>query len=1157
MATRYPAFILLLLVCSSLFSQDISRLRYKTLPVIHDTLRLDSLSMIEGSLIVRDRMNHLIDSTSYHLNPIKGILVWKTKPAADSVTVTYRTYPFSLSKTVFRKDISKVEMSQDYVLNPFEYIPPRESATFIDFGTLDYNGSFARGFSFGNNQDVVLSSSFNLQLSGNITKDVEIAAALTDNNIPIQPDGTTQQLQEFDKVFIKITRQPHSLIVGDYEAAGPEGYFMKYFKKLQGASYGGGFKISGSQMAALNASLAVAKGKYNRYRLPVTEGNQGPYKLAGANGEAFIIVLAGTERVHINGKLMQRGSENDYVIDYNLGEIIFTPSVLITSDLRVEVEFEYSERSYFRSTFAVNGAYQWQKVKLRAAFFSEQDSKNQPVDADLTDEQRAALRMAGDNPSGILFPGYSLEEFDTNKIFYKLIDGDPSTAEFDSVFVYSANPDSAKYLVSFTFIGKGRGDYERATIAVNGVVYEWKAPLNGVPQGSYIPFRVLIAPNRQQMVTVGIDVTPSENDFIQAEGALSSNDLNTFSSIDDADNAGFAAKAGYQRKFAIGAASLRQNITAEAGYEFVSHNFRALERFRSVEFNRDWNYAKRDTADEHLLHTGVRYQRQGWGSIGYRLSAFLSGDIYAGTQHHASATFERNGYFLHADLRYLNADAVSEKSKFIRPLAEAAKSFASLRNWKIGGSYGQEINKRRHVPADTLLATGFVYNEWRAYIASADTARNTARLEYIRRLEFSPKNNTMHLRNNSHTVNVKGNWTTSKIHKLGWQFTYRNFETKDTVLSKKELEHYYLARIEYGLTVLKGAIGTNILYELGAGKEPKIQYAYLPVDTGLGNYIYNGDYNGNQIKESFEFEPAPFSDGGNYIRVLIPTNEFDAVDRIQYSQSVSLTPRAVWGNRNGLQGCIARFSTVTSLQIERKVFRGAGKSPFNPFVLDENDTSLVSLSSLARHSVFFNRHSSRYGMEYTFQDNRRKINQVSGIEANTLQEHLGRVRWNVVQPVSLTLTYTAGKKTSLSQFFNERNYVIKSQEAEPQFSYLHGTSFRVTLLYHFSYRKNTLNENGEKAYSNEATAEARYNIVSKSTLSGRVSFVKINYRGSENSAIEFAMLQGFKNGNNYTWMISYERTLAKAIQLSVSYDGRKTGEAKPVHVGRAQVRAVF
>ena len=42
-----------------------------------------------------------------------------------------------------------------------------------------------------------------LRLSGKIGNGIEITAALTDNNIPLQPDGTTQQIQDFDKVFIQ------------------------------------------------------------------------------------------------------------------------------------------------------------------------------------------------------------------------------------------------------------------------------------------------------------------------------------------------------------------------------------------------------------------------------------------------------------------------------------------------------------------------------------------------------------------------------------------------------------------------------------------------------------------------------------------------------------------------------------------------------------------------------------------------------------------------------------------------------------------------------------------------------------------------------------------------------------------------------------------
>ena len=1150
-------FAFTLLLAFTTTAQELSRLRTKTIPVAGDTLALDSLSIVKGSLLLRDGNNTMIDSSAYHFDPVKSILIWKIKPATDSIRAAYRTFPFSLARVVYKKDISGLGANEEYISNPFEYIPPGETAGgFVDFGTLEYNGSFARGLSFGNNQDVVLNSSFNLQLSGNITQDIEIVAALTDNNIPIQPDGTTQQLQEFDQVFIQITKQPHKLIVGDYQISNPEGYFMRYSKRLQGASYSGSFDLSEKEKLSTRASIAVVKGKYNRYQLPVTEGNQGPYKLIGANNETFIIILAGTERVFINGKQLQRGAENDYVIDYNLGEITFTAKMLVTRDLRITVEFEYSEQSYFRTIAAANVAYERPKVKFRVNGYTEQDSKNKPVDADLSDEQKDVLQTAGDDPLGILFPGFQYEEYDSNKILYALADGDTSTPEVDTIFVYTTNADSAQYLVNFTFVGQGQGDYLQAASTANGRVFRWLPPVNGIRQGSYIPFRVLVAPRRQQMVSAAMDVKPSANDFFTVETAVSNNDLNTFSGFGDNDNVGVGTKSGYQRNFNIGAASKKQKLTADVNYEFLNHNFHELERFRSVEFNRDWNYAKTVDADEHLLNGIAKYSREEWGNMAYQFSAFLSGDNYTGYLHRIFGTFSRKGYYANVDLRFLNTDALVQKSKFTRPMVEVSKTFAKLKGWKIGSRYEQENNKIRSALNDTLLASSFVYNDWRVYIANADSAQDKLRLEYIRRLEFFPRNNELLPANNSNTVNFSGNWLSNKTQKLGWQFTYRLFESSDSAAQANQLEHYYLGRIEYGLLLAKGAVNTNIQYELGAGREPRIEYTYLQVQPGEGIFKWV-DYNNNGIQEQNEFELTSFSDEGNFIRVLNPTTQYDAVDMTQYNQSLSLTPRVVWNNKKGIKGFIARFSTITSLQIERKVFRGAGKSPFNPFVFNEAEQSLVALGSLARNSVFFNKSSSVYSLEYTFQDNRRKTNQVNGFETVTLREHLGRARWNVIQPLTLLVTYTTGLRANGSQFYAERNYRIESNEIEPQLTYLFGTKFRITGLYNFTKRKNTFVANGETATSNESSIEGRYNVVSKSTLSGKFSFVQVRYNGTENTAIEFAMLQGFKNGNNFTWNLSFDRTIGKVIQLSISYEGRKTGESKSVHIGRAQVRAIF
>ncbi len=1173
---------------TSLHAQS-DNLRVRSFQFPPDTLRLDTLSLIPGSLKAwkvarpgfigpRDFPDtvRLLEGADYYLIPASSQIIFKPGEKPDSLLAEYRVFPLDFSRRLAHKAREGLD-TLDILENPYTYLPDRYGErSYLDMGGLDYSGSFSRGLSFGNRQDVVLNSALNLQLSG-MLRDVEIEAAITDNNIPVQPEGNTQQLQEFDKVFIRLRRDPHELTVGDFELRRPESYFLNVFRRLQGAQYRGAVKPAGAGQLTFGASAAVARGQYRRQFLTPVEGNQGPYLLRGNNNERFIIVLAGSERIYIDGELLRRGAENDYVIDYNAGEVIFTPNRIITKDLRLQIEFEYSERSYFRSLASGQIGYTNAsgKLDLRLNAFTEQDARNQTLDIPLSNADRNILQSVGDSIQLALAPAFDTASFDPGRILYRVVD----TLGFDTVFVFTTDASEALYQVSFTELGPGLGNYRLAPAVANGRVYEWVAPVAGITRGDFEPVRLLPAPLSRQLVTLGADWRPFQEGEWTAEVAISHRDVNTFSPLNNADDAGMGLHLGFRQAIPLGTRSSgggdlelggeawREDssstptqtgstavwkLIADARYEFADARLEPVENYRPVEFNRDWNLGNSAAIlDEHWLSGGLEVQRGADRRLGYRLDHFQQPGAYSGWRHGGNAVFRQGGFRASLTGSYLRAVTDSANSVFFRPRADLSQTLKGLTlRW-----YGEMDDIRFQTPdRDSLISGTIYYDLSQTSLGTADSGRNGIVLTHRLRRDKGNAGDRLELSAVAHEILINGRLGSLKNQRINWTFTWRDLNIVDSALITADAGQAILGRLEYGFEAWKGLFSGDLLYEFGTASEPRRSFAYVQVPAGEGQFTWN-DYNGNGVAELDEFELAAFEDQANYIRVYTPTEEYVQADVLNTQYSLSFQPKAKWFDAKGFAGFLTRFSGQSIWQLNRKVLEGAGADAYRPLKNTFADTSLVSLSNVFRNTVWFNRSRPDFALEYTWQDNRSLSLLVGGPEDRRNRDHELILRAALSKRFNMRVEGRLGQRLLASEAFETRDYELPFQEAGIQVNYQAGTAYRIGLNYGLERSSNDLGI--ERLFSQTAGLEARYNLVGKSSLDLASSVVLVDFTGEAASPVAFAMLEGLQNGTNYLWNIGYDRKLSRYLQLGLNYEGRKTGDAPVAHIGRAQLRAIF
>jgi hypothetical protein len=1145
---------LIILVCSAgAHAQAQGNLRQRSLFISSDTVVVDTFSIAPQSLILRDNSGNIVSSDDYTVDYVGAKLI-APKLQGQTLSATYRSLKLSLSKVYFNKE-QRLLLNADTSLNrpvgafhvPAGYYSNRSGV--LQNTGLEHSGSLMRGLNVSTNSNASLTSEFNLQLSGALTEKVNLLVSISDKNLPALPDGNTASLQEFDRIFMSVYSKNTELQAGDLDLLDANTFFGKYQRKILGIQFITTQKFD-DFIFSTSVAAGVAKGKFARQALATIDGNQGPYMLVGNEGEQNIVVISGSERVYIDGKLLLRGADNDYTINYATAEISFTTLQPIVRTSRVVVEFEYTQQSYSRYVAATKNHAQFSRGSIHLNAFYEGDAKNQPVSIDLTDEQKMAMANVGAQTWKAAVPVVDSVAFNGNEVLYAkkdtLVNGQKIT-----IYQYSTNPQEAHFRLRFSFVGQGNGSYEPANTAANGRVYTWV----GINMGSYSPTQLLTTPKRKFLFTAGGDSYSKDSSaIILINTALSNNNNNLFSNNAESNKTGFAANVTGRKNLTL---NTKNKLSASANLMLYTSGFEAVERFTTPEYERDWDI-EGGLLNRDLQQYGVNagYQFAENFALNINTNVLNVGSTNAlfnptdtsyspmlAAQFGGDFSGRKNRFLTTGNFSLVQSDQTDREAQFLRGELEVQQGFWQLRTG-VRASFEQQEKRSNSL----LQATSQAFHQEEIFV-QLDSSKYSLTTSARYREDYLPGQNELKIFSQTRELNLTGGLNL-KGSNISLSANYKNISYNDSVDSPTQ--NLLLSKLAFFGNYLSGAISTSATYELGTGMEPRQEFMYVEAGVGQGVYAWR-DYNGNGIAEINEFEIAAFRDEASYIRVALPTRSYVQAYTGGFAFQLALHPALYLPHRHWL----SRFSNNFSFSNGHKNLNPDFRQNANPFFNHSNsDTSLVNINYSALNTFGFTSRNSKLRLELAWQKNQSKYYLLNGFESRENETVALNVRYNIIGANSVNACIDNGYKQVASQYAQEgKSYNINQQHAKIGGECNPIYSLRLEAAYDFWHKNNA--GSTELANLHNVGLTATYNLLQKGFISANGGFVATTYNGEASSAVGYEMLQGFEAGNNFTWGVNFKRTLGYGLEFNLLYSGRKLSVGKVIHSGSMELRLLF
>ncbi len=1138
----------------------------KTQNLSSRTISLDSVStdtsyyladwVVETSIQVRIE-NQSLSNEFWTFEPTTGLIKFTKLPSnikePVQAVITFKEYPITLKRIYNDRAIQPFDSS---LLDPDQLNDDIQNQTNrsqnLSGSELDQRGSLSRGIIVGTNQDFALESGLNFELSGKLTDDVSINAVLTDRSIPIQPDGTTQNLKEFDRVFIQVEAPRTTIEMGDVDVSFEKSTFAKLNRRLQGAA-----GYNSTEYTNLGAAASVVRGVFKSVRFEGLEGVQGPYRLTGNENEEFVIILAGTERVFINGQQVQRGEEQEYIIDYGLGEIYFTNNLLIKDETRIVVEYEYIDQNFNRTLVAAEGEGKFldERLRIGATVIRQADGNNLLSQRTLTEADIDVLRQAGDDLSTAVVSGAERINPDDEDVNVLYVQKDTTqNGQTFTIFENIPGDPNAEFRVRFSNVGEGQGSYRRAGNSVNGLVFEWVGP----NQGSYEPFRTLPAPIEQQMASLNGSFSINKNARIFGEWAVSDFDQNRFSVLDDGDNVDQAYLGGIEiADLQAGLGSL--NLKAER--RFSGSDFRFFERTRDVEFDRKWNLNNFDQSREITNEIVAGYQFNEITSLGGEFGT-IEREGFSGLRQ--SAQFETQNQ-QNISVRYQQDFVKSEDEalqidgNWFRQNGNISKEFLlSGENRIIPYAYFEQENRElRDQNTDSLTNQSLRFYEvapgirYETSTWSVDYSIGYRKEDRV--LANSLQNESSAIQHTLLFDVAPGSFFNTKN-----KISIRDKEFTDAFQSQGNTnKRSLLIRSNTSYELSSRAWDGSLLYEVNTQRQALLQETYIEVGPEIGQFVWD-DLNGDGVEQLDEFFPELTPNEGTYIRQFIPSDDLLPVVNLKVRFQNEFQPFAFF-EEEGLTGFfrqwifgsrfdISENSTTSDLSdiyfLNLSSFRDSANTIQGRFAFEK---SLDMLPDFDKADVFI-----RYNQQRSLNQRSSELQRIfiDALSVNT--------RYDITQVIDGETRFINSRNRSESNSIANRNFDIYSNTIEQGFSGTISRSWRtgINLVY--------ASKEDENDAQNPVTAQIvkvrntnRFFLWRKIQSNSSLEVRNITLKGTGNAVSEFELTEGSGEGVSLQWSLNSSYRVSNLIRLNLIYDGRTVEKRPAIHTARLSVKAIF